>query len=62
MKEYHLPKDRVCKHEFVLSDAGFPNHVTTNDISNAYWISACTLPLSTSPSSWKGPSCSSHGD
>jgi glycine dehydrogenase subunit 2 len=33
MKEYYLPKDRLCMHEFVLSDAGFPNHVTTNDIS-----------------------------
>ncbi len=32
-KHYHLPFDRVCMHEFVLSDKGFPNNVTTNDIA-----------------------------
>ncbi len=32
-KTYHLPVDRLCKHEFVLSDKGFPNGVTTNDIA-----------------------------
>ncbi len=30
---YHLPVDRTCMHEFVLSDKGMPNHVTTNDIA-----------------------------
>ena len=30
--DYHLPIDRICKHEFVLSDKGMPNGVTTNDI------------------------------
>ncbi|TAL35188.1 MAG: glycine dehydrogenase subunit 2 [Spirochaetes bacterium] len=32
-KDYHLPVDRICKHEFVLSDKGMPNGVTTNDIA-----------------------------
>ena len=32
-KEYNLPIDRTCMHEFVLNDEGFPNHVTTNEIS-----------------------------
>jgi glycine dehydrogenase subunit 2 len=30
---YHLPVDRICKHEFVLSDKGIPNSITTNDIA-----------------------------
>lgn len=30
---YDLPFDRLCKHEFVLSDAGFPNGITANDIA-----------------------------
>jgi glycine dehydrogenase subunit 2 len=30
---YHLPVDRICKHEFVLNDEGIPNGVTTNDIA-----------------------------
>ena len=30
---YHQPVDRLCKHEFVLSDKDLPNHVTTNDVS-----------------------------
>ncbi len=30
---FHLPVDRTCMHEFVLSDKGMPNHVTTNDIA-----------------------------
>ena len=32
-KHYKLPYDRICMHEFVLSDEGMPNHVTTNDIA-----------------------------
>lgn len=30
---YSLPIDRLCMHEFVLSDDGVPNGVTTNDIA-----------------------------
>ena len=32
-EDYHLPFDRICMHEFVLSDTGFPHHITTNDIA-----------------------------
>ncbi|MBS3063349.1 MAG: aminomethyl-transferring glycine dehydrogenase subunit GcvPB [Candidatus Diapherotrites archaeon] len=32
-KHYHLAYDRVCQHEFVLSDEGMPNGVTTMDIA-----------------------------
>ncbi|MFH1642207.1 MAG: aminomethyl-transferring glycine dehydrogenase subunit GcvPB [Nanoarchaeota archaeon] len=32
-KHYDLPYDSICKHEFVLSDKGFPNGVTTNEIA-----------------------------
>ncbi|TFF88297.1 MAG: hypothetical protein EU550_01555 [Promethearchaeota archaeon] len=32
-KQFHLPFDRVCKHEFVLSDKNLENHVTTEDIA-----------------------------
>jgi glycine dehydrogenase subunit 2 len=32
-KYYKLPYKRICKHEFVLSDEGFPNGVTTADIA-----------------------------
>lgn len=31
--EFNLPIDRICMHEFVLNDEGFPNHITTNEIS-----------------------------
>jgi len=30
---YNLPYDFLCKHEFVLSDEGLPNNVTTFDIA-----------------------------
>ncbi len=32
-KTYPLPYDRLCKHEFVLSGEGFPDHVSTLDIA-----------------------------
>ncbi len=32
-KEYNLPVNRICKHEFVLNDKDMPNGVTTNDIA-----------------------------
>jgi glycine dehydrogenase subunit 2 len=32
-KYYDLPHDKVCKHEFVLSDKGMPNGITTMDIA-----------------------------
>jgi len=32
-KYYDLPYDAICKHEFVLSDKGMPNHITTADIA-----------------------------
>lgn len=30
---YKLPYDRICQHEFVLSDEGMPNNITTMDIA-----------------------------
>ncbi|MBD3253809.1 MAG: aminotransferase class V-fold PLP-dependent enzyme [Candidatus Lokiarchaeota archaeon] len=30
---YDLPYDRLCKHEFVLSEKGLPNELTTEDIA-----------------------------
>jgi glycine dehydrogenase subunit 2 len=32
-KKYDLPYDRICKHEFVLTDKNLPNEVTTEDIA-----------------------------
>lgn len=32
-EKYYLPYDRICQHEFVLSDRGIPNEVTTEDIA-----------------------------
>jgi glycine dehydrogenase subunit 2 len=32
-KKYHLPYDRICQHEFVLSDKNLPNDITTEDIA-----------------------------
>jgi len=32
-EKYHLPYDRICQHEFVLSDRGMPNEITTEDIA-----------------------------
>ncbi|MCX6101429.1 MAG: aminomethyl-transferring glycine dehydrogenase subunit GcvPB [Candidatus Bipolaricaulota bacterium] len=32
-KTYPLPYDRLCKHEFVLSGEGLPNHISTLDIA-----------------------------
>ncbi|MCU0847993.1 MAG: aminomethyl-transferring glycine dehydrogenase subunit GcvPB [Spirochaetes bacterium] len=33
MKEFNLPINRTCMHEFVLNDKDIPNHVTTNDLA-----------------------------
>jgi glycine dehydrogenase subunit 2 len=32
-EKYFLPYDRICQHEFVLSDKGIPNGVTTEDLA-----------------------------
>jgi len=32
-EKYHLPFNRICQHEFVLSDRGIPNDITTEDIA-----------------------------
>ena len=32
-KKYHVPYDRICQHEFVLSDRGIPNDITTEDVA-----------------------------
>ncbi len=32
-KQYHLPYDRICQHEFVIDDRLMPNDITTNDIA-----------------------------
>lgn len=32
-EKYHLPYDRICQHEFVLSDRGIENDITTEDIA-----------------------------
>jgi glycine dehydrogenase subunit 2 len=45
-KDFHLPYDRICMHEFVLSDKGLPNGITTMDIAKRlldYGIHAPTI-------------------
>jgi glycine dehydrogenase subunit 2 len=45
-KNYDLPYNRICQHEFVLSDRGMPNEVTTEDIAKRildYGIYAPTI-------------------
>lgn len=32
-EKYHLPYNRICQHEFVLSDKNLPNGITTEDIA-----------------------------
>jgi glycine dehydrogenase subunit 2 len=33
MKQYFLPINRICQHEFVISDRDMPNNITTEDIA-----------------------------
>ncbi len=45
-KKYYLPFNRICQHEFVLSDKDMPNEVTTEDIAKRildYGIYAPTI-------------------
>ncbi|MFX1599045.1 MAG: aminomethyl-transferring glycine dehydrogenase subunit GcvPB [Promethearchaeota archaeon] len=45
-KNYDLPYNRICQHEFVLSDRGMPNETTTEDIAKRildYGIYAPTI-------------------
>jgi glycine dehydrogenase subunit 2 len=45
-KKYNLPYNRICQHEFVLSDKDLPNDVTTEDIAKRmldYGIHAPTI-------------------
>jgi glycine dehydrogenase subunit 2 len=45
-EKYHLPYDRMCMHEFVLSDKGVPNGINTEDIAKRildYGIYAPTI-------------------
>jgi glycine dehydrogenase subunit 2 len=32
-EKYYLPYDRICQHEFVLSDKNLPNGITTEDVA-----------------------------
>ncbi|MFX0041707.1 MAG: aminomethyl-transferring glycine dehydrogenase subunit GcvPB [Candidatus Hodarchaeota archaeon] len=32
-KKYNLPYDRICQHEFILSDKNLPNEITTEDVA-----------------------------
>ena len=46
MKKYHLPYNRSCQHEFILSDRNIPNEITTEDIAKRildYGIYAPTI-------------------
>lgn len=45
-KNFDLPYDRICQHEFVLSDRNLPNQITTEDIAKRildYGIYAPTI-------------------
>lgn len=45
-KDFHLAYDRICMHEFVLSDKNFPNGVTTLDLAKRlldYGVHAPTI-------------------
>ncbi len=45
-EKYFLPYNRICQHEFVLSDKGLPNGVTTEDVAKRildYGIYAPTI-------------------
>jgi glycine dehydrogenase subunit 2 len=45
-KKYFLPFNRICQHEFVISDRNMPNNITTEDIAKRildYGIYAPTI-------------------
>ncbi|MFW9987212.1 MAG: aminomethyl-transferring glycine dehydrogenase subunit GcvPB [Candidatus Odinarchaeota archaeon] len=45
-EKYNLPFNRICQHEFILSDQGMPNEITTEDIAKRildYGIYAPTI-------------------
>jgi glycine dehydrogenase subunit 2 len=45
-EKYHLPYNRICQHEFVLSDKNMPNEIKTEDIAKRildYGIYAPTI-------------------
>ncbi|MFW9826621.1 MAG: aminomethyl-transferring glycine dehydrogenase subunit GcvPB [Candidatus Thorarchaeota archaeon] len=46
MQKFYLPYNRICQHEFVLSDKNMPNEITTEDIAKRildYGIYAPTI-------------------
>ncbi|MHA1782804.1 MAG: aminomethyl-transferring glycine dehydrogenase subunit GcvPB [Promethearchaeota archaeon] len=41
---FYLPYDRICKHEFVLSDKNLPNDVNTEDVAKRILDFGCHAP------------------